>query len=515
MNKRARSEQSSGTASTSRVDPSVDVVAGPSSSSSRRRGSISRSNAAAARARARERRSSCPAAARQPGIPTEDLAGATAYHPAGTSEQVPQSWAAAAVAAAAAAMAATTTTSRRHSTLTLPHGGAPSSLSSSSAGGEAWAPPPGRSAATTGAPASSVIEKDCWLGATSSSAGGGGGLRCFEENTHDRKDCSHGDDGGSAGGVDARDFPYRSNITVATPSTPPPPPVLLLQLSDLPDSALANAFFSGFLDSLHVACNLRLVSRRLMAIGRDTREVMDLHGLTISDTDLANIALAFPKLHHIDLRFCKGLAEGLGKSLRPCVNTLRTLSLRGVGASDAMLKGLGEFHELTSLDLSQSTSRDTSKMTATGLEELAGLGSLERLMLAWNKRGVTDDVVRLLCSNMCGLSELDLGLCGEITCSSLRMLSTQPKLRVLSIQACRNIDDEAIEVLVSACPGLTNLDLAHLPLLTRDSLHSLLHLKDLRKLDLRCCELISALDVADFRAVRPRTVVEELQAWWP
>ena len=42
-------------------------------------------------------------------------------------------------------------------------------------------------------------------------------------------------------------------------------------------------------------------------------------------------------------------------------------------------------------------------------------------MLAWNKRGVTDDVVRLLCSNMCGLSELDLGLCGEITCSSLRV----------------------------------------------------------------------------------------------
>ena len=39
-----------------------------------------------------------------------------------------------------------------------------------------------------------------------------------------------------------------------------------------------------------------------------------------------------------------------------------------MGASDAMLKGLGEFHELTSLDLSQSTSRDTSKMTATGLE---------------------------------------------------------------------------------------------------------------------------------------------------
>lgn len=40
----------------------------------------------------------------------------------------------------------------------------------------------------------------------------------------------------------------------------------LVGLGDLPDAALARAFFSGFLDSLEVASSLRLVSRRMMAV---------------------------------------------------------------------------------------------------------------------------------------------------------------------------------------------------------------------------------------------------------
>lgn len=48
----------------------------------------------------------------------------------------------------------------------------------------------------------------------------------------------------------------------------------------------------------------------------------------------------------------------------------------------------------------------------------------------------------------------------------LKALSTQPRLKVLSIQACRNVTDDGVEVLVAVCPGLRSLDLAHLPLLT-------------------------------------------------
>ena len=40
-----------------------------------------------------------------------------------------------------------------------------------------------------------------------------------------------------------------------------------LELGDLPDNALANAFFSGFLDSLQVASCLKIVSKRMMAVG--------------------------------------------------------------------------------------------------------------------------------------------------------------------------------------------------------------------------------------------------------
>lgn len=45
------------------------------------------------------------------------------------------------------------------------------------------------------------------------------------------------------------------------------------KLNDLPDSVLANVFYSGFLDTLHVASCVRLVNRRVMAIGRDARKV--------------------------------------------------------------------------------------------------------------------------------------------------------------------------------------------------------------------------------------------------
>jgi len=37
---------------------------------------------------------------------------------------------------------------------------------------------------------------------------------------------------------------------------------------------------------------------------------------------------------------------------------------------------------------------------------------------------------------------------------------------VLSLRACVNISDDAVEELIVACPGLSNLDLAHLPNIT-------------------------------------------------
>lgn len=46
-----------------------------------------------------------------------------------------------------------------------------------------------------------------------------------------------------------------------------------LDLMDLPDHALANAFFSGFLDSIKVVSCLRLVSKRMMAVGSDSCKV--------------------------------------------------------------------------------------------------------------------------------------------------------------------------------------------------------------------------------------------------
>lgn len=59
----------------------------------------------------------------------------------------------------------------------------------------------------------------------------------------------------------------------ASTSTKRPSSSIPPKLTDLPDSVLANAFYSGFLDTLHVASCVRLVSRRVMVIGRDARKV--------------------------------------------------------------------------------------------------------------------------------------------------------------------------------------------------------------------------------------------------
>lgn len=54
------------------------------------------------------------------------------------------------------------------------------------------------------------------------------------------------------------------------------------------------------------------------------------------------------------------------------------------------------------------------------LKGLMGMSRLQKLGLAWNK-GVTDGAIEKLCGEMNGLIELDLALCSNITCRSLRV----------------------------------------------------------------------------------------------
>lgn len=53
-----------------------------------------------------------------------------------------------------------------------------------------------------------------------------------------------------------------------------------IELMDLPDHALANAFFSGYLDSIEVVRSLRLVSKRTMIVGSDSCKVRGSVDLT-------------------------------------------------------------------------------------------------------------------------------------------------------------------------------------------------------------------------------------------
>lgn len=45
------------------------------------------------------------------------------------------------------------------------------------------------------------------------------------------------------------------------------------------------------------------------------------------------------------------------------------------------------------------------------------------------------------------------------------------------------------------------------------SLNSLMSLTNLKALDVRCCELLSAVDVTAFRLARPNVTVTELRTW--
>ncbi|CAM9199678.1 unnamed protein product, partial [Ectocarpus sp. 12 AP-2014] len=210
-----------------------------------------------------------------------------------------------------------------------------------------------------------------------------------------------------------------------------------------------------------------------------------------------------------------GLGGGASGSLLPCKRTLQTLSLRGVGASAAVVEGLAGFRQLTSLDLSQSTASDARKVSTVSLVKgLSTLNRLEQLNLAWNV-GVTDEVVEWLCVGVKGIRDLDLSLCAKITFRSIQALAAQKNLRILSLRACASLTDDAVEKLVTACPGLTSLDLAHLPRLTGKSLRALILLKGLSKLDVRFCDQLTTADVVAFSIARPRMRVADLRAWWP
>lgn len=53
---------------------------------------------------------------------------------------------------------------------------------------------------------------------------------------------------------------------------------VLVELMDLPDHALANAFFAGFLNSIEVLRSLRVVSKRTMAVASDSCKVSEEYG---------------------------------------------------------------------------------------------------------------------------------------------------------------------------------------------------------------------------------------------
>lgn len=155
---------------------------------------------------------------------------------------------------------------------------------------------------------------------------------------------------------------------------------------------------------------------------------------------------------------------------------LSSLSLENSVVTDDGLAALKQIPTLKTLNL-----RKCAKLTDAGLEHVAELPKLERLILLYNKDGLTNECMESI-AKISSLRALDIRGCVQIkddgllamaplknlvdfkhrgfnvTNKGLAVFKELPQLRVLMMQDAANVDDGAMEHL-AGLDGLTNLDM--------------------------------------------------------
>lgn len=181
------------------------------------------------------------------------------------------------------------------------------------------------------------------------------------------------------------------------------------------------------------------------------------------------------KVVSIDTRTAPGFGDEQ-LSLVTSFDRLTSLSLENSVVTDEGLATVKEIPSLKTLNL-----RKCAKITDAGLEHVAELPNLERLILLYNKDGLTNECMKSI-AKIASLRALDIRGCVQIkdegllamaplknlvdfkhrgfnvTNDGLAVFQELPQLRVLMMQDAANVDDGGMEHL-AGLNSLSNLDM--------------------------------------------------------
>jgi len=202
----------------------------------------------------------------------------------------------------------------------------------------------------------------------------------------------------------------------------------------------------------------------------------------------------FPRLTSLDLRAqppsCP-LASIL--SACPTMATLAELWLPP-SADDDLMPTLRRTPSLRRLSLRGS------KVTDSGLAMLPSLTSLS--VMDVGGCAVSDWGLEALAAAAPGLQELCVSELSLLTSEGLRLLSSLRWLRSLDVSGCENVCDAAINVLVAAVPSLTALDVSACWQVSDEGIISLCRLTGLASLTVENCWDVSDVGVRRLAALR-------------
>ena len=199
----------------------------------------------------------------------------------------------------------------------------------------------------------------------------------------------------------------------------------------------------------------------------DSTAIEELGATIKKDTD--------GKVISIDTRTAPGFGDEQ-LNLVTGFDRLTSLSLENSVVTDGGLAVVKEIPSLKTLNL-----RKCAKITDAGLEHVAELPNLERLILLYNKDGLTNECMKSI-AKIASLRALDIRGCVQIkddgllamaplknlvdfkhrgfnvTNDGLAVFKELPQLRVLMMQDAANVDDGGMEHL-AGLDSLSNLDM--------------------------------------------------------
>lgn len=279
-------------------------------------------------------------------------------------------------------------------------------------------------------------------------------------------------------------------------------------VSDSAVSAVARA--APHLEHVSLYGCVQLTDVAVQSLSSNCRRINELsvrgcHRLTDAAFDVIPSSL-----QGLNVAGCKHLTSKTVLSIAESCPSLQRLNLHGTVLTDAGINALtSRCLQLQSLHLSSANPfGGNPALTESSMSGLNCLADLSVLNLQ-GSANLNDDALNKLLSpfNLTHLQRLNLGGCYRITNSGLSLITDSPfKLTHLSIFQCFHINDDALLALLTKQDELQHLDV-HSCVAVTDALLQFLsnpnNAPKLQSLDIGSCRLITVDQVAALRAARP------------